>query len=198
MRARKTRKQPGLASKSRVITVFSSPRERHRGLFRCGSLTLPCALGRSGVTHHKREGDGATPAGRHRLLLLIVRPDRLHRTRTSIPIRPMRKDDGWCDDVDHGRYNSAVHLPFSSSHEKLWRDDGLYDIVGLLDWNLRPRIRRRGSAIFLHLAQQGLAPTAGCIALTRRDLSVVLAAAGTNPCLLVAAKPRRLTKDRGF
>jgi len=106
----------------------------------------------------------------------------------------MRKDDGWCDDVEHGRYNCPVRLPFSASHETMWRDDGLYDVVGVLDWNLRPRIRRRGSAIFLHLAGPGFPPTAGCIAVTRRGLSLLLAACAAEPCLVVAAKPRRLGK----
>jgi L,D-peptidoglycan transpeptidase YkuD (ErfK/YbiS/YcfS/YnhG family) len=78
----------------------------------------------------------------------------------------------------------------------MWRDDNLYDVVGVLDWNLRPRVRGRGSAIFLHLARPSYGPTAGCIALTRRDLSLLLAAAGPRPCLVIAAKPRRLRKDR--
>ena len=120
---------PGLASELGDITVFSSPREPHRGLLRCGSLTLPCALGRSGVTHMKREGDGATPAGRHRLLSLIVRPDCM-RPRAGLPIRALRSNDGWCEDPRHGSYNRPIRLPFSAGHETMWRDDRLYDVVG--------------------------------------------------------------------
>ena len=73
----------------------------------------------------------------------------------------------------------------------MWRDDHLYDIVGVLDWNISPRVRGRGSAIFLHLARPGYRPTAGCIALSRRDLGLLLGAAGRHPCFLVAAKPRK-------
>lgn len=193
MRPRKTKKIPALARVSRTITVFSSPRERHRGWLRCGALVLQCALGCSGVTHLKREGDGATPAGRLRLLSLIVRPDRLKRPRAGVPIRVMRRNDGWCEDSRHGRYNCPIRLPHPAGHETMWRDDSLYDVVGVLDWNMRPRIRGRGSAIFLHLARPGYGPTAGCIALQKHDLARLLAVAGTRPCFSVGAKPRKRT-----
>jgi L,D-peptidoglycan transpeptidase YkuD (ErfK/YbiS/YcfS/YnhG family) len=191
MRTRKTKNPRGLASGIRDITVFSSPREPHRGLLRCGSLTLRCALGRSGVTHLKREGDGATPAGRLRLLSLIVRPDR-PRPRAYVPIRLMRRNDGWCEDRRHGRYNCPIRLPSPAGHETMWRDDRLYDVVGVLDWNFRPRVRGRGSAIFLHLCRPGYGPTAGCIALERGDLTRLLGAAGPHARFLIAATPRKL------
>jgi L,D-peptidoglycan transpeptidase YkuD (ErfK/YbiS/YcfS/YnhG family) len=179
-----------LARVSCDITVFSSPREPHRGLLRCGSLSLQCALGRSGVTHMKREGDGATPAGRHRVLSLIVRPDR-QRPRSALPAKTLRRNDGWCEDPRHGSYNRPIRLPSSAGHETMWREDRLYDIVGVFDWNMSPRVRGRGSAIFLHLARKNYGPTAGCIALNCRDLSLLLAAAGAHPRFLVGAKPRR-------
>ncbi len=190
MQFRRKKVPSRLASDLRDITVYSSPREPHRGLLRCGSLTLQCALGRSGVTHRKREGDGATPAGRHRLLSLIVRPDRL-RPPAGPPIRALRRNDGWCEDPRHGSYNRPIRLPSSAGHETMWREDNLYDIVGVLDWNVAPRVFGRGSAIFLHLARPAYRPTAGCIALSRRDLLLLLAAAGPHPRFLVAAKPRK-------
>jgi L,D-peptidoglycan transpeptidase YkuD (ErfK/YbiS/YcfS/YnhG family) len=136
----------------------------------------------------KREGDGATPAGRLRLVRLIVRPDRLH-PRSTLPIRALRRNDGWCEDSRHGSYNRPIRLPSPAGHETMWREDRLYDIVGVLDWNISPRASRRGSAIFLHLAREGYGPTAGCIALNRRDLCLLLTAAGRHPRFLVAAKP---------
>jgi L,D-peptidoglycan transpeptidase YkuD (ErfK/YbiS/YcfS/YnhG family) len=139
----------------------------------------------------KREGDGATPAGRYRLLSLYVRRDRLPGPRAALPTYAMRRDDGWCEDVRSGRYNRPIRLPAADGHETMWRDDRLYDIVGVLDWNLAPRIRGRGSAIFLHLARPGLKPTAGCIALRLPDLKRLLEAAGPRPEFLVAAKPRK-------
>jgi L,D-peptidoglycan transpeptidase YkuD (ErfK/YbiS/YcfS/YnhG family) len=197
MRARKKGEKVGLRAAPRPITVFSSPGERHRGLLCCGPLVLPCALGRSGVTHLKREGDGATPAGRHRLLSLYTRRDRVMGPRTAVPMRAMRRNDGWCEDPRHGRYNCPIRLPSSAGHETMWRADRLYDIVGVLDWNFRPRIRGRGSAIFLHLCRPGFGPTAGCIALRLHDLSRLLAVAGSRPEIRVASKPRRLM-ERGY
>ena len=196
MRLRKTAKIRALASARSRITVFSSPGDRSRGLLCCGPLRLPCALGRSGVTHGKREGDGATPAGRHRLAALRVRRDRLPGPRSRLPARVIRRDDGWCDDAGDGRYNRPIRLPDRAGHERMWRDDGLYDIVGILGWNLRPRIRGRGSAIFLHLARPdparpGLAPTAGCIALRRDDLKRLLLAVGARAVVVIGAKPSK-------
>ncbi len=196
MRARKKKPKVGLASDLRVITVFSLPREPHSGLLRCGPLTLRCALGRSGITHLKREGDGATPAGRLRLLTLILRPDRGPPPRSPVPRRVMRKNDGWCEDRSSGRYNCPIRLPSAAGHETMWRADRLYDIVGVLDWNMSPRIRGGGSAIFLHLARQGYEPTAGCIALNRRDLRLILAAAGPRPLFVVDGKPHRRDANR--
>jgi L,D-peptidoglycan transpeptidase YkuD (ErfK/YbiS/YcfS/YnhG family) len=143
------------------------------------------------VTHLKREGDGATPAGRYRLLYLYYRNDRLLPPRTALLTTRLRVDDGWCEDPGHGRYNCAIRLPSSAGHETMRREDHLYDIVGVLDWNMRPRVRGRGSAIFLHLCRPGHAPTAGCIALDLNNLRRLLAIAGPRPEFLVSTKPRR-------
>jgi L,D-peptidoglycan transpeptidase YkuD (ErfK/YbiS/YcfS/YnhG family) len=191
MRARKKKRKVDLASEMHAITVFSSPREPHRGFLRLGALNLKCALGRSGITYLKREGDGATPAGRLRLISLIVRPHRGLRPSTPLPCRIMRRNDGWCEDKRSGLYNRPIRLPSAAGHETMWRADHLYDIVGVLDWNLLPRVRGRGSAIFLHLARPGYRPTAGCIALKSRDLRVLLAKAGRRPVFVVGGKPRR-------
>ena len=194
MRMGKKKSRRPLASDLRRITVFSSPRDRHRGHLRCAALTLQCALGRTGAAYLKREGDGATPAGRMRLLSLIVRPDRGPPPRAAALSRPMRRNDGWCEDKTSGRYNCPVRLPSKVAHESMWRDDELYDIVGVLDWNLTPRIRGGGSAIFLHLARPGYRPTAGCIALSRRDLRLLLAAAGAKAEFIVGGKPRPIAR----
>jgi L,D-peptidoglycan transpeptidase YkuD (ErfK/YbiS/YcfS/YnhG family) len=85
-------------------------------------------------------------------------------------MRRTRPDDGWCDDPQHRRYNRNVRLPFAASHERMWRDDELYDIVIEIGWNDRPAIRGRGSAVFAHLARPGYTPTEGCVALSRRDM----------------------------
>jgi len=177
-----------------AITVFSTPGHPSLGVLRYGALVLRCALGRGGVTYLKRECDGATPAGRHRLLSLYVRRDRLPGPKTALSAQITRRDDGWCDDPASGRYNCPVRLPSAASHEHMWRDDGLYDLVGVLHWNIRPRIRGRGSAIFLHICGPDFAPTAGCVALRRGDLTRLLAVLGRRPELRVAPNPRKTAR----
>ena len=137
--------------------------------------TVRCALGRSGITGAKREGDGATPAGSFALLRILYRPDRINAPQTRLPVAPMAQGDGWCDDAAHPAYNQPVALPFAASHEKMWREDGLYDVVGILDYNLAPARPGLGSAIFLHVAREGHAPTAGCVALALPDLLALIA-----------------------
>jgi L,D-peptidoglycan transpeptidase YkuD (ErfK/YbiS/YcfS/YnhG family) len=137
------------------------------GLVRIGSQALFCALGRNGVGVKRREGDSITPIGRFRITQWMRRPDRWTIFRADC--RAISKADGWCDDPRSFSYNRAVRLPIAFSAETLWRDDGLYDILGVIDFNQRPRVIGRGSAIFMHIAQGGYPPTAGCIALAAKD-----------------------------
>ena len=94
-----------------------------RGVLVAGGMRVPCALGRAGITEDKREGDGATPAGTHRLVGVLYRPDRLRRPVTRLPAAAIRRDDGWCDDPRASTYNRLVRIPNEWSHEKMWRDD---------------------------------------------------------------------------
>jgi len=136
-----------------------------------------CALGRGGVVEagRKREGDGGTPTGLLPLRRLHYRADRIAIPRSPLPRNPIAPDDLWCDDPGHESYNRLVRRPFVASHEEMWREDDLYDIVGELGWNDAPVVPGRGSAIFLHLARPDYAPTAGCVALLRADLLELLA-----------------------
>lgn len=144
------------------------------GRLHAGPLVLPCALGASGLKRTKREGDRATPIGTFPLLFGYYRPDRLRRWRTSFSFTPLRPGLGWCDDIASSAYNRLVSVPCSWSHERLWRDDHLYDVVIVLDYNYRRRRAGYGSAIFLHCARPDLAPTEGCIALRAKDLRRLL------------------------
>lgn len=137
-----------------------------------------CALGRGGVrdAREKREGDGATPAGLLPLRRVLWRADRVAKPRCAVPAEPIAPEDGWCDDPAHPDYNRRVRLPHPARHERLWREDAVYDILGVLGWNDAPVERGRGSAIFLHLAHPDYAPTEGCVAMAERDLRAVLAA----------------------
>jgi L,D-peptidoglycan transpeptidase YkuD (ErfK/YbiS/YcfS/YnhG family) len=145
-----------------------------RGFVQLGSMLLPCALGRSGIRAIKREGDGATPRGQFALLDVFYNPDFARRPQTPLPLTPIARHDGWCDAPDDGNYNRRIRRPYRARSESLWRDDAVYDVVVVLNYNLRPRIRGQGSAIFMHVARPGLRPTEGCIALKREDLLKIL------------------------
>lgn len=147
-----------------------------RGWLVAGPLRLPVALGGEGIKSDKREGDRATPRGRYRLTRVWWRADREPRPRTRLPLQRIRPEHGWCDDPRDARYNQPIRLPAACGHERMHRADSAYDLVIELDHNSRPRVRGRGSAIFIHVAQPGFAPTAGCIALQRPDLRRLLAA----------------------
>jgi len=144
------------------------------GRFRAGPVVVRCAIGRAGIRQDKREGDRATPGGTFRLLGGFFRPDRDLRKAWVSPMRPVRPSDGWCDDPRSALYNRRVVLPCRASHEKLWRADRLYDLVIVVDYNIHPRRKNRGSAIFLHCAPPDFAPTSGCIALRLDDLRRLL------------------------
>lgn len=143
----------------------------HQGLLVAGGATFRCALGRGGLVRAKREGDGGTPVGAWRLLGFRHRPLRLLRAGLRIPACEIRHSDLWCDDPGSSLYNRPLRAPARFRCERLWRGDALYDVVGVLDYNLRPAIRGRGSAIFFHIATPDLAPTEGCVALRARDMA---------------------------
>lgn len=140
-------------------------REPWRGRLQIGGASVTCAIGRAGIRHRKREGDGATPAGRFACLQGFFKADCTPRPSARLPLRPIKRDMGWCDDPQAASYNRAIRLPARIGHETLWRDDGLYDLVIVIDYNFSRRAKYRGSAIFLHCARPGFAPTEGCIAL---------------------------------
>lgn len=171
-------RKTGLRSPARDLVVRSLSRRATRGRLSLGSLSFPCALGRSGQRHGKREGDGATPLGSFAIGLMLYRADRMPRPRTALPARPIRGADGWCDAPGDRNYNRAVRHPYPASAERLWRGDALYDLVLVVDYNRLPRVPYRGSAIFIHVARDGLGPTEGCIALERSHLIRLAAALG--------------------
>jgi len=160
--------------------------ELHLGRLFAGDNVLPCALGRSGVTRSKREGDGATPAGTWPFRHLLFRPDRFARPETALAVHPLSPTDGWCDDPADPSYNRPVQLPYGRSAEALWRDDAVYDFVIVLGYNDDPPRPGLGSAIFLHLATPDFGPTAGCVAVQRADMVWLLARCGPETRLEIA------------
>ena len=154
----------------RNITVRALPGRRWRGLLRGGGLVVPVALGRGGIRANKREGDGGTPRGRFHPLRLWWRADRLRRPRTLLPVRRITEAAAWIEDPGDRNYNRPVIRSASEPGDRLWRGDALYDLFIEIDHNVRPRVAGRGSAVFIHVARPGLAPTAGCVALRLADL----------------------------
>lgn len=146
-----------------------------RGHLTCGASRYDCALGRTGVTTDKRESDGATPIGRFALRQVFYRADRLNHPTTGLPVTSIQPQDGWCDAPDDPMYNRFVRHPYSTSAERLWRDDHRYDVVVVLGHNDAPIIPGAGSAIFLHIAAEDFRPTDGCVALCEADVLAVLA-----------------------
>jgi L,D-peptidoglycan transpeptidase YkuD (ErfK/YbiS/YcfS/YnhG family) len=170
----RTRRPTGKRAPPQVVRVLAFSASASRGFVTLGALRFACALGRGGCRAAKREGDGATPMGRWRIGAIHYRPDRLRRPRTALPVRAMGPMDGWCDAPADRNYNRFVRHPYPASAERLWRADALYDVVAMLSHNARPRVRGRGSAIFMHVARAGYAPTEGCIALACEDLLILV------------------------
>jgi L,D-peptidoglycan transpeptidase YkuD (ErfK/YbiS/YcfS/YnhG family) len=161
-----------------VMRVRSKPGAHARGWLLAGPLAIPVAIGRSGIKANKFEGDGGTPRGRFRLVRLWWRADRLPRPSTLLPTRRIRLGDGWCEDPNDRHYNKPIHMPQKKEGDRLTRSDRLYDFIIELDHNTRPRIARRGSAVFIHVARDNFGPTAGCVALAHGTLRKLLAHLG--------------------
>ena len=157
---------------SRLLLLRVRPMagNRARGWLTAGPFRIPCALGPAGIVRIKREGDKGTPAGRFRLMWGYYRPDRVRPLAGGVPMKPMRRDQGWCEDPASARYNRPVRLPGPDATDRMWRDDGLYDATFVLDQNFTRRAKGRGSAIFFHLAGPGLTPTMGCVAIAPADM----------------------------
>ena len=157
------------------------------GWLRLGNLAMPCSLGRSGRKVLKREGDGATPPGRWLLRRVFYRADRMPPPRTGLPVRVLRPCDGWCETVGDRNYNRLVRVPYGAGHDRMTRADHLYDVVVELSHNERPRVQGHGSAVFLHLRRMDRGPTAGCIAVSMRDMRLILARCGPRTRIVIPA-----------
>lgn len=152
------------------MNIVVTPRSGHHGLLRTTAHRYVCMLGPAGVVREKREGDGATPAGTFPLRAIWYRADRMEQPATVLPLHEIRQHDGWCDAPEDKNYNRPVQLPYPASAERMWRTDGVYDLVIVLGHNDDPVTPGHGSAIFMHIANPEFGPTEGCVALHREDL----------------------------
>ncbi len=167
-----------MTSLIRTLLVLTLSPRASRGVLKLGELRFPCSLGRSGASHLKREGDGASPKGSFQLRRLFYRADRLAPPRSGLKPLAIRADQGWCETVGDRNYNRLVPIPYATAHETMRRADHLYDIVIETSHNERPRVQGHGSAVFFHLRRPDGGPTAGCIAVSLRDMRIILERVG--------------------
>ena len=129
-----------------------------------------CSIGYNGLSDNKSEGDGCTPVGTFKINKILFRPDKININRFNLQSEVIEEKDGWCDDIQSDFYNQKIRFPFDYSAEHLYRKDDLYDIVCIIDYNLSPVIKGKGSAIFLHVATDNYSPTQGCVAIKKEGL----------------------------
>ena len=169
----------------RTLYVRAVPGIRTRGVLIAGPVAIPLALGRGGILANKREGDGGTPRGRFRLVRLWWRADRQTRPATGLPSRRIGPRDAWCEDPADRHYNRHIEIPPGDPGDRLQRSDHLYDFIIEISYNMRPRIAGRGSAVFIHVARPGFAPTAGCVAMTRAHIRHLLQRVGPKTHIVI-------------
>jgi L,D-peptidoglycan transpeptidase YkuD (ErfK/YbiS/YcfS/YnhG family) len=150
-----------------------------------------CALGKSGVTTNKIEGDGATPAGTFPIREVLYRADRMRKPKTGLIVSALKPNDAWSDDPKNIDYNKRVSLPHNGQVERLWRKDDLYNIIVIVGYNDEIVKESRGSAIFLHVAKDGLEQTRGCVALETKDLLQIITSAAP-PEYIMILPPRNI------
>ena len=129
-----------------------------------------CSIGYNGLSKNKTEGDGCTPVGTFKLNKIMYRPDKINNFKSNLETEIIEKGDGWCDDINSELYNQKIIFPYEQSAENLYRDDDLYDLICVIDYNLNPIIKGKGSAIFLHIARSDYSPTHGCVAIKKDGL----------------------------
>ena len=133
-----------------------------------------CAIGKRGIGFKRKEGDLITPKGKYKIKYILYRKDRIKRIQSQIKTIAIKKNMGWCDDPQSTKYNKLIKLPSSNSYEKLYKRENIYDIILILDYNMNPIVKGKGSAIFIHIAKKNFKKTEGCVALKKIDLLKIL------------------------
>ncbi len=144
------------------------------GYLKYKNLKFRCALGKGGVKKKTMEGDNITPKGIFKIIKIYYRPDKIKKIKTLIKKIKIKKNMGWCDDPSSRFYNKLINLPTKYTHEKLYRNDSLYDLIVVLSYNTNPIIKNKGSAIFIHIAKNSYKKTKGCIALKKEHLIEII------------------------
>ena len=140
------------------------------GYLQYKNLKFRCALGKAGIKKKEKEGDNVTPKGIFKITSMYYRPDKIKNIITAVKKIKIKKNIGWCDDPNSHFYNQQISLPNKFGHEKLYRNDSLYDLILVLNYNVNPIIKNKGSAIFMHIAKKNYKKTKGCVALKKKHL----------------------------
>jgi L,D-peptidoglycan transpeptidase YkuD (ErfK/YbiS/YcfS/YnhG family) len=140
------------------------------GYLKYKNLKFRCALGKAGIKNKEKEGDNITPRGIFEITKILYRPDKIKKIKAFIRPIKIKKNMGWCDDSKSDYYNQQIKLPNKFGHERLYRNDNLYDIILVLNYNTNPIIKKKGSAIFIHVSKNSYKKTKGCIALKKKHL----------------------------
>ena len=135
---------------------------------------IKCAIGKRGINNKKKEGDFITPKGLFKIKALMFRKDRIKNLKTSLKKITITKKMGWCDDSKSKKYNKLISIPFNYNYEKLFKKDNTYDIILVLDYNMNPIIKSKGSAIFIHISKKNYKKTEGCIAIKKVEFLKLL------------------------
>ena len=155
------------------------------GYLKYKDLKFKCALGKSGIGNKKIEGDNITPKGVFNIIKIYYRKDRVKKLSSKFKLIEIKKNMGWCDDPKSTKYNQPIRLPTKYSHEILYRKDNIYDLILVLNYNIKPTIKNKGSAIFIHVAKKNYKKTAGCIALKKSDLLLLVKEINKNTKVII-------------
>ena len=150
-----------------------------------GHYKIKCAIGKRGITNKKVEGDKCTPRGRFKFKYILFRKKRISKIRSKLKLIPIKKNFGWCDDVRSKSYNKLIKFPFKYQAEKLYLKKNIYDIIVVLDFNLKPIKKGRGSAIFLHISTKNYSPTLGCVAISKSNIKKLISKIDKNSFLKI-------------
>ena len=155
------------------------------GFLKYKKLKFKCTLGKAGIRKKKREGDNITPKGTFKIVKIYYRSDRIKKISSKFRLIEITKNIGWCDDPKSRKYNQPIKLPTKYSHEILYRRDNIYDLILVLNYNMKPTIKNKGSAIFIHMAKENYKKTAGCVALKKVDLIFLIKEINKNTKVII-------------
>ncbi len=134
------------------------------------NFKVKCAIGKKGIGYKNKEGDLKTPVGHYKIKYLLYRKDRIKKIKTKLRKIIITKKMGWCNDPTSKSYNQLIKLPFNYTYEKLFRKENAYDLILVLNFNMNPIIKNKGSAIFIHVAKKKFNKTEGCVAIKKPSL----------------------------